>query len=100
MSRRSRTWTFQQHQVVWGLLYFHVNLPNCVLQHIGGIPPPSGRVEPPPVEAETPATVATVARTAAMNGDDHCFYSVSPKEKEARKQEVTDPQSHSYRIFK
>ena len=53
------------------------------------IPPPSGRVEPPPVEAETPATVATVARTAAMNGDDHWFYSVSPKEKEARKQEVT-----------
>ena len=60
-----------------------------MLQHIGGIPPPSGRVEPPPVEAETPATVATVPRTAAMNGDDHWFYSVSPKEKEARKQEVT-----------
>ena len=62
------------------------------------IPPPSGRAEPPPVEAETPATVATVPRTAAMNGDDHWFYSVSPKEKEARKQEVTHNLTyHSYR---
>ena len=36
-----------------------------------------------------PVTMATAPSTAAMNGDDHWFYSVSPKEKEARKQEVT-----------
>ena len=33
--------------------------------------------------------MATAPSTADMNGDDHWFYSVSPKEKEARKLEVT-----------
>ena len=33
--------------------------------------------------------MATAPSTAAMNGDDHWFYSVSPQEKEARKLEVT-----------